>query len=358
MRCTASLTAFAALLLGPACSDYSVSADPDYERPTYNGSIAGRVCAPDGGEWLADATVYVNIVDEEGLIVDVRTAYTDRNGDWLLEDLAPDVEYEVIIQYGDEVIGTESVFVANGEDVRLPDPNCFDPLELSIAIVTGDYDDINLVLESMGFANYRTIDGTSEPLLTEFLTDANQLGAYDVVFFNGGHVEEGVFYDFDASNPVPAQVISNLQDFVAEGGSVYASDWSYDVIELAWPDAIDFLGDDNLRDDAQAGEYDIVDAKVTDEALAKYLGASAIEVEYDLPVWPPIELVEPYVSVHLTGNVVYREGENESQLPSVPLLASFSGGEGRVAYATFRVVANHNSDMVSVLQYMLGELQP
>ncbi len=348
--------AIASVVLVAACSDYGVTIEPDYTRPTYPGSIAGRVCDPNGTQWLADATVYVNVADENGVIVDVRTAYTDKNGDWLIADLAPDVEYTVYIQHGDEIVDTELVFVANGEDVRLPDPSCFDPLELSIAIVTGDYDDIDTVLESMGFANYRVVDGTSEALLTEFLTDADQLGGYDIVFFNGGHVEEGIFYDYDPTNPTPDQVVSNLRAYVAGGGSVYASDWSYDVIEIGWPDAIDFLGDDNARDAAQLGEYALVDAKVTDEALAEFLGKNEIEIEYDLPVWPPIESVEPYVSVHLTGNVEYRQGELDYQLPSVPLLVSFSGGEGRVGFATFRVVANHTSDTVNVLQYMLGEL--
>ena len=344
------------LSLFAGCSDYTVTVEPDYVEPTFNGSIEGRVCDPTGRQWLAGAAVYTNITDETGVIVEVRQSFTDRNGEFLLEDLAPDVDYTVYAQHGDQVLWTETVFVANGEDVKLPPPDCFEPLELSIALVEGNYDDVDVVLESMGFANYWSVDGTSEASLTAFLTDLEQMRAYDVIFFNGGHVEQGVIYDYDPTNPVPPQVIANLQTFVAEGGSVYASDWSYDVIEQAWPDAIDFLGDDSLYNSAEMGEYALVDAKVTDEALSSFLGTDSVAVEYDLPVWPPMQSVEGYVSVHLTGNVEYREGDHTYQLASVPLLASFSGGEGRVAFATFRVVANHDTNMINLLQYMLHEL--
>lgn len=344
------------LTIFAGCSDYTVTIEPDFVRPTYLGSISGRVCSPSGAEWQPDAKVYTNIENEDGLITDLVEVYTDRNGRWLIEDLLPDIEYTVYVQHGGAILETHTVFITNGEDVVLDPPSCFDPLDLDIALVLGDYDDIHTVLESMGFANYRTIDGTSESMLGEFLVDLDQMRAYDVIFFNGGHVEDGIFYDVDVTNTIPSQVISNLQTYVAEGGSVYGTDWSYDVIERAWPDAIDFLGDDNISNDAQVGEYDLVDAKVTDESMADFLGSTSVEIEYDLPVWPPIESVEGYVSVHLTGTVHYSEGPLTNTLAQAPLLVSFSGGFGRVGFSTFRVVANHDQTMVNILQYMLDEI--
>jgi hypothetical protein len=347
-----------AVMLGltVSCSDYTVTHDVEYVRPTYLGSISGRVCSASGAEWLPDAHVYVNETNEDDQVIGLVEVYSDRNGRWMLQDLMPDIEYTVYVQYGSELLATHSVFIANGEDVVLDEPSCFDPLSLDIALIKGDYDDINIVLESLGFANYRSIDGTSAAAITEFLTDLDQMRAYDVIFFNGGHVEQGIFYDVNTHNELPVQIISNLRTYVEEGGSVYGSDWAYDVIELAWPDAIDFLGDDNIPNSAQLGEYDSVNAGVTDEALALELGTTSVNVSYDLPVWPPIERVEGYVSVHLTGTVHYNEGADVSTLANVPLLVSFSGGYGRVGYATFRVVANHSQEMVDTLRYMLHEI--
>jgi hypothetical protein len=42
---------------------------------------------------------------------------------------------------------------------------------------------------------------------------------------------------------------------VNNGGSVYASDWAYDVVEIGWPDRVDFVGADEIPNDAQLGEH-------------------------------------------------------------------------------------------------------
>ena len=42
--------------------------------------------------------------------------------------------------------------------------------------------------------------------------------------------------------------------------------------------------------------------------------------------------------------------------PAVPLLASFSSGEGKVVFSTFRVAKNSSCDIMQVLQYMMYNL--
>jgi hypothetical protein len=54
--------------------------------------------------------------------------------------------------------------------------------------------------------------------------------------------------------------------------------------------------------------------------------------------------------------VGYREGDFTSTIAASPLLVSFSGGEGRVAFGSFRFVANGDADMRLVLQYLMHEL--
>jgi hypothetical protein len=347
------------------CNEQSFFVDKNTEAGVNPGGAVGRVCDPSGRTWLPDAMAYTHLFDDNQTIYDTRVAYSDRDGYFQFEDLPGEREYTFWVQYGDDVLEDwpQTTWIGDGETVRFPEPECFDPLTLDVAVVTGDYDDFQLVLNNMGFANYELIDGLDEDDITDFLLDEEAMIEYDIIFFNGGHVEDGVMYvlaDEETGElpdtTIPDEVMLNLQNYVTQGGSVYASDWAYDDIERAWPDRLDFVGDDTTPDAAQLGEYDLINAAVSDQAMAEFLHEDYIEVEFDLPVWPPIEAVGDAVSVHLTGSVDYRLGTSSYSLASVPLLVSFTSGEGKVVYSTFRVAKNANTDMVLVLQYMMYSL--
>lgn len=352
MRSLFSL-ATVAILAGTACSESTFTVDTTPEIAPRPGSISGRVCDASGAEWLADAMVYTNIFDEQGRVIDVRKSFSDRDGYWTLSELDPNREYTVYVQSGTEVIFTEQFIVGDNEDIVLPEPVCFDPKSLNIAVVTGDYDNMQKLLENMGFINYSIIDGKNADELTDFLTRPENLEPFDVIFLNGGHVEEGIFYSDDPTDRTPEIVSILLDEYVWNGGNVVASDWAYDDIELVWPDAIDFLGDDLEPNAAQLGEYASFEAEITDDSLSEFIGADKVQVEFDLPVWPPMVQVEPYVSVHMQGDVSYREGTESYVIEDAPLLVSFSGGAGRVAFSTFRVSANRNEQMSGIFQYIM-----
>ena len=325
---------------------------PDSDAP---GEIRGRVCSADGRSWLADASVYTNVVDSDGTLVDTVIAYTDLDGRFVLEDLPGDADYTVYVSYGDDAFDPTDVYLPSGEVVELPEPGCFDPLEVDVAVITGDYDDFQLVLSNMGFANYTLVDGLDQDDITSFLTDAEEMSHYDIIFINGGALEEGVLTS-STDSALSEQIRSNLASYVSAGGQVYASDWAYDFVETVWPDPIDFMGEDDILDDAQVGEYGLVSAAVADAPMAEWLGSDYVQIEYDLPVWPPIQSVEPAVSVHLSGTIEYRDGTHTYSLSGVPLLVSFTSGEGRVVFSTFRVAPNASTDMMLVLQYMIYNL--
>lgn len=345
-------------LLLLACSEHSIFIPPDSTGSASPGSIAGRVCDPSGRTWLPDAQVYTNIYTDDNALYDTRLAYSDREGFWLLDQLPPFFTYKVYIQYGNEMLDTEQVYVDDGTDVVLPEPECFDPLQVNVAIVTGDFDDFQLVLTNMGFANYTLIDGLTDTDLTDFLMSAPDMEFYDIIFFNGGHLEEDVIYDSDGTDLAgdTATIRQNIKSYVENGGAIYASDWAYDVVEQIWPDRLDFVGDDSTPDDAQKGEYDFVNAAVSDASLAEFVDKDFVEIEFDLPVWPPIMNADDSVSVHLTGDVTYREGTSTYAKPTSPLLISFTAGEGKVVFSTFRVAKNATDDMMKALQYMMYSL--
>lgn len=339
-------------LMLSACNESSffVKGDLVLEGPQ-PGSIEGRVCDPSGRMWLADAKAYTHLFTADGHLYETRLVYTDRDGRWIIEDLPPEATYTIYIQYGDEILSTVDVYVGDKDEVKLEEPDCFDPLSLNVAVVTGDYDNFDLVLDRMGFANYTLVDGLTETEVTGFLSDLDAMLQFDIIFVNGGFVEENVIYSDTGTTDIYMQ---NIRDYVYAGGAIYASDWAYDVVELGWPERIDFVGDDNVVDDAQVGEYDLVTSSVVDASLEDWLESSTIPIEYDLPVWPPVESVDTTtVTTHLTGNVSYRVGTESYNLVDVPLLMSFTSGEGKVVFSTFRVAKNGNQEMMEILQYIM-----
>lgn len=344
--------ALALALLG-GCSEINLIPDEKPSGDQTPGEIRGRVCSADGRSWQGDAVVYTNVFEDDRL-VDTVQAYTDLDGRFVLDELPGDATYTVYVQLGDQILSTEQVFLPPGEAVELDEPACFDPRELDVAVITGDYDDFQAVLTGMGFANHEVVDGASLEEITGFLLDAEALARHDVIFVNGGALEEGVLYGEDAGRA--EAIAQNLGDYVRAGGQLYVSDWAYDYVERVFPDAIDFVGEDGTPDAAQLGEYGLVEAAVSDASMAEFLGDDHLSIEYDLPVWPPVEDVGDAVSVHLSGTVAYREGTSTFTLPSVPLLVSFSSGEGRVTFSSFRVAKNAGTDLMLVLQYMLFEL--
>jgi hypothetical protein len=412
------------LLVGAlaGCTENTIFKNEDELAGLDPGSIIGRVCSPSGRTWLADAMAYAHLIDADGRLYDTRISYTDRDGFFLLDDMPAGHTYTVYVQFGDEILETHTVAVDEREDVQIDEPDCFDPLELDVAVVTGDYDEFQDVLDHMGFANYEVVDGLYADEMAGFLMDLDTMLQYDIIVFNGGHVEEGLVYevpeeeeeeegpgsifgdddtgsadedgddtgmadadggsstddigelpgvddtgeaDADEEEEVEEtptlsynhEVIhNNIKAYVNSGGAIYASDWAYDVVEQIWPEAINFVGADEIPDSAQMGEYGMVTATVADDALAEWLDADYTQVEFDLPVWPPIEGVADTVSVHLTGNIEYRDGTNIFPLTASPLLVSFTSGEGKVAFSTFRVAKNADSEIILTLQYMMYSL--
>lgn len=376
MRSPIPFSLGAVLFLTACPNDVKLYKEPDDNVAVNPGQISGRVCDASGKTWLQDATVYTHVKDGDR-IIETKVAYTDRDGFWLIEELPAERSYDIFIQYGSTRLWEQEeygVWLADGQKLELDEPDCFDPLQIDVAIVSGSYDDFALVLQNMGFGNYVEVDGLDDDELIGFLTDLDNLLSYDIIFFDGGGSEAGIFYEDPVSSedepgigeegeatdtgatPLYETVQANLQAYVAARGSIYASDWAYGVVEQTWPDRLDFVGDDSIPDAAQLGEYDLVNAAVSDTSLANWLDADYIQVEYDLPVWAPVESASDSVSVHLKGNVSYRVGTSTYSLPTAPLLVSFTAGEGKVVYSTFRVAKNASTEMLLVLQYMMYNL--
>jgi len=236
------------------------------------------------------------------------------------------------------------------------------PLE-AIAVATGDFDSVEYSLDRL-LISYQTYEGyISEPtydldadpdsmlLKVETLFTGETEGGgreideYDAIFVNSGvrgfgeYVYNGV--DPDDALVTDELAVQTVRDFVNGGGILFASDWAYDLVEAAFPEAIDFYGDDTVYDAAQAGSAGGVDGVVNDSNLSDALGNSTVSLAYNYSYWAVIEGVGAGTTTWMSGDVEYRISASEgyATLKSAPLLVSFESGGGQVIYSTFHINA-------------------
>ncbi|MCB9674233.1 MAG: carboxypeptidase regulatory-like domain-containing protein [Alphaproteobacteria bacterium] len=336
--------------LGTACSDYGVhsfepGADvgpvgPDEvdEAPPVDGVVSlggvrGRVCGPDGSSWVSGALVRVQ--HAQGL----SEAVTDGNG-WFLVDGIPTGQVEVVITKGS--FSTFFVIdVVEGQIADLPEEECLEQGTTQIAVVTGEYDHIQEILNHVGLT-YDTINGVNPGTSTAFLRNPAQLAAYDVIFFNCGMSDAWLQYD--------AEVAQNLRTFVENGGSIYASDWAYYLVEASFRDQNRFSGDDYQPGSAYVGLPGMITANVIDPNMQQLLGSNVAQINYDLDSWAAM--------VDANGAEVLIEGQYEfwnqdywsTGTRYAPLASRFHYGQGTVIYTSFHNEQQTTFDMDLILQ--------
>lgn len=317
------------------------------------GTIQGRACGPSSRTWAADAVITArasgDVADAGTLVV----THSDADGRFTLENLVGDAEHILFLQWGEDTAVLGAVYVRPGETVVLAEPDCLDPFMNKVLVVTGPVSGAALALEQAGVTEITLVDGQDSHVVTFFLDSPEALGAYDLVVFEGGFIEADVIHDVaDPENAAVAARMQNLRDYVAAGGRVLATDTAYDVVEIGWPNAGTFVGADSVPDSAQLGNSVTTNAVVADASLNLFLGQHLVELSYDRQ-WPPVMEVAEYVSVLLKGNVDYSVGADTFPLNAVPLLYRFWAGEGGVTYATFRLTADADPQLVETLRYVL-----
>ncbi len=342
------------LLAMLACeSDNNLSVINDNGNGDIDG-ILGRVCDPATSNWLEGATVYTHLF-REGELYDTRRAVSDVDGNWNLTDLPPDQMYMVYVQFGNEILEQLEVYVPPTGGVAMDEPACSGGTG-RLAVVSGNYDDLGRVLEGLGYPGYEPVDGQNSAQLAAFLSNPENLGVYDAILFSGGHVEEDVFFDSDNSGQQIQvdTVLSSLRTYVQQGGLIIATDWSYDVIEGAWPDKVEFYGDDLRPDEAQRGEPGTYVGQVADSDLAGKVGTDIVDVRYDLSTYPLISGVSDETTIYLRGEQQMRMGTTVSSHKG-PMTVGFSDGEGEVLFSNWRFDANAKTEAWEVLKIMLNQ---
>jgi len=337
------------------------------------GDLEGRICGP-SGRWLVNATVSISTPDF------TLTDQTDASGEFVLRDV-PMGDYEVKVWRG-SFSTSFTATIEPGTSTRLPEPVCIPPTT-RMAVVTGIYDEVQLVLQDLGFElrEYYTdrtmgltyplsprgsvdlINGSNSSFwIEEFLSDPMWMGEYDILLLNCGLSDSLL----NTTSESATEALRNLRAWVRAGGSLYASDWASEVVRMAFPERVNFVGDDLKFGHSRVGvENERQAAQIMDPGLQLALGTSSIRINLNLPLWSVLEEAQhqpPDLRVLVLGDVSHFEPGNYTinsdadALPHSPLIVHFDEGAGRVLLTAAHTERQTTEDLRNVLSYIIFEL--
>jgi hypothetical protein len=216
---------------------------------------------------------------------------------------------------------------------------------LRLAVTPPQYDDMGKLLAQLGsgFAY------TQIPL--ESVEDVSKLVDYDVVFLtcgtdaerwltktNLGEGDRPGVHIARWNEDVLERIREALRAYVGRGGTLYASDWRLNLIHLCFPELFD--GEDIVEGAAQT-----VLADVVHEGLREHLGASKVELKFDLPGWKPARFAPEKATFYLRGDYRPKTGGDHV---TAPLLARVPFERGTIIFTSF-----HNEKVNSELETKL-----
>ena len=270
---------FIILLSLGACRSESETPAEITETVVKTGKLSGKVMSQNGNKPIGGASVFT--FDDK-----YKIYYTtsDADGNFTLE--APAGDHTIHIQTGDgSNFRTQiSATVKNNETVNLNASQTKLNQVAKIAYVKGSYDKIEDIIQTLGY--------TATEITNTDLANINSIAQYDIIFLNCGSrnhtVNQSLFPAIDA----------NLATFVANGGSIYASDW--DVAYLVGgtnnttgcAPAGGFVPDAKLCS-TNTGSSGIVPATVSNAGLATALGFNTLNIDFDLGTWQRIINYDP-----------------------------------------------------------------
>ena len=299
--------------------------------------LAGAICDPSGEGFVAGAEVTIWLDrDGDGLTEDSPMDVTDGDGRFELANLVPGT-WTVTVQKG----SFHTQFVAKvpeGGVSELPEPECLQADSVELAVIQGSYDSIEVLLAELDLEP-QIFTGADRLAL---LSDVEAMSAYDIVFINCG-LPDSLTEAKDELAPV-------LRAYVAQGGSLYVSDHSFELVEAAWPDAIDFANDDRQPHQVRVGFEQALVASVHDANLGALLGAQA-QLTYDIDLWSVVVAPGPGTQVLMSGDPDSLDGV----YTSAPLLLRFFSG-GQVLFTTFHNDSQITPDMRGALYEVVLEL--
>jgi len=350
------------LLMMLGCSEYDFHSNtdkpqaPDDEDPNGNngnnttdpdadtGSVTGRICAPSQNIYVAGATVWISLSDGSRI-----ETVTNADGFFTLEDV-PVGEHTVFVAKGS--FETNFKVLINADELtKMAEEECLSG-DINIAVVSGEYDSVEHILDRLGL-DYDLFDGTfyGGGQYAQLLGNPGKMDEYDIIFFNCG-MDDSWSYGY---GPITLNEIKqNVRQFVQGGGSIYASDWAYYMIEAPFPNMITFVGPDNTYGSPQVGESGYYTVNVLDPGLKAVLGSSSATINMDLPSWVVAEKGNG-AEVLVRGSVTYYQDWTSMVTKDVPLVLA-GRDNGRAMYTSFHNETQTTVDMDRMLEQMALDL--
>src|SRR5262245_12987841 len=204
------------------------------------------------------------------------------------------------------------------------------PKELRLAVTPsyqdpkfGPWDDMTKLLRTLG-EGYKF----KEVKVQTLLNDATKFDDFDVLFLTC------------APGDTDREFVTGLRNFVARGGTLYASDWRYDSVAAAFQEVVA----QHLQGEGRA---QILQANVVDPGLRDLVGPT-VPLKFDLDKWKPAAFAGDRVKVLLEGT--YRR---EFGMGKAPLLVKFEFGKGTVIFTSFHNEKQNSEIEQKLLKYLV-----
>ena len=199
--------------------------------------------------------------------------------------------------------------------------------DFRLAATPAEFDDIGRFFEQLG-EGYTCDEITLDALLLPETFDA-----YDVVFLTSGVAPSWLAEEDLASedsaippaarSPAGQALRRNLRSFVENGGTIYASDWRFDLVSFAFPELV-------YRVEGGAGASQEVLAEVVDKGLRDAVGGSVV-LRFGLGPWFPATLRTDGLKTYLVGTFTTTAGIRVTE----PLIVRVPFANGNIVFTAF-----------------------
>lgn len=284
---------FIILLSVGSCRSDAPSTEATVDNTVKTGKITGKVMSQNGAKAIGGASVFT--FDDK-----YKIYYTtsDADGNFTLD--APVGNHTIHIQTGNgSNFRTEvAANVKNNETLTLDLSQTKLNQVAKIAYVKGSYDKIEDIILSLGY--------TATEITNNDLTNLNTIAQYDIIFLNCGSRK------YSTNQALFPAIDANLAIFVANGGSIYASDWDVSYLvggtenTSGCAPAGGFVPDSKLCS-VNNGNSGIVPAVVSNAGLSTALGFSNLNIDFDMGAWQKITNYDPSY-----WEVLVKDGSNQA----------------------------------------------
>lgn len=367
------LSAFLLLFIF-SCSKDENKPDPIVESI----NVTGKLLAPNN----LDPIVNAKVTASQDAVIKFETT-TDPEGLFTLS--IPRGDYTISLTKG--LFSTEKQIIVEEETTL--DSYKIETLP-NIGVITGSFDNIESVLYGIGLVNTTTgeplfdiIDGIltnknsnieqkshshggnksnlthKNPVLDpnvdfsydDLMSDPTLLASYDVLFINCSSHTENTIYE------------QNLKDYVTNGGFLYVTDWSSNLLNTITNNDTEYLSFYTPR---RSGQSLSTTATILDSNLSAWLllnfGISindTVEIDEFLGSWQVVDSYDPTTTISwLNGPVEYRDIDNNTIAENKDLAFTFLLGQGAIFYSSFHT-ENDEFDFTTtdrVMEYLVFEM--